>query len=238
MIKVAICEDQKTELVLLQRIVEYLMQDRGLDYNIISYQSGEALLSDYVNHPCDLILLDVIMPDIDGIETGRKIREIDSDVELIYCTSSRDFAIAAYEIHAMGYLLKPYQSSRIGALLDYYLQKHPQMNQNYIQVKSKRKSVIIPYKDIIYMESDNKVVYIHTTTQGSVKVYNKLDVFEQQMRDERFLRCHQSYLINLQYVAGLVDSDFITISDDMIPIRKSGRKLIVKKYEDYLKKII
>ena len=85
------------------------------------------------------------------------------------------------------------------------------------------------------MESDNKVVYIYTTTQGIVKVYNKLDVFEKELSDDRFLRCHQSYLVNMQYVAGLVDSDFIMINDKMIPIRKSGRKLIVKKYEEFFK---
>ena len=88
------------------------------------------------------------------------------------------------------------------------------------------------------MESDNKVVYIHTTTQGDIKVYSRLDVLEADIKDERFLRCHQSYLVNLQYVAGLVDSDFIMIDDSMIPIRKSGRKLIVKKYEEFLKETL
>ena len=175
------------------------------------------------------------MNEIDGIETGKMIRQMDGNVEIVYCTSSSDFAIAAYDVHAMGYLLKPYEPGRIGAVIDYYVQKHPQKNQNFIEVKSRRKSLIIPYKDIINMESDNKVVYIYTTTQGAVKVYNKLDVFEQELADKRFLRCHQSYLVNMQYVAGLVDSDFIMINDKMIPIRKSGRKLIVKKYEDFLK---
>ena len=96
--------------------------------------------------------------------------------------------------------------------------------------------MIIPYKDIIYMESDNKVVYIHTTKQGEVKVYGKLDSFEEQIKDVRYLRCHQSYLVNLDYVAGLVDSDFIMLNDDMIPIRKTGRKLLIKKYEEFMKK--
>ncbi len=59
------------------------------------------------------------------------------------------------------------------------------------------------------MESDNKVVYIYTTTQGIVKVYNKLDAFENELADSRFLRCHQSYLVNMQYVVSVVDSDFI-----------------------------
>ena len=144
----------------------------------------------------------------------------------------------AYEIHALGYLLKPYEPGRIGAVLDYYVQKHPQKNQKFIEVKSHRKSVIIPFKDILFMESDNKVVYIHTTTQGDIKVYSRLDVLEADIKDERFLRCHQSYLVNLQYVAGLVDSDFIMIDDSMIPIRKSGRKLIVKKYEEFLKETL
>ena len=115
------------------------------------------------------------------------------------------------------------------------IQKPPQKEKNYIEVKSKRKSIIIPYREIIHLESDNKVVYIYTTTQGAVKVYNKLDTLEKELKDERFLRCHQSYLVNMQYVAGLVDSDFIMIDNRMIPIRKSGRKLIVKRYEDYLK---
>jgi len=235
MIKVAMCEDSRTDRELLKRIIEYLMKERGLSFQIDVYENGEKLVSSYGNHPCDLIFLDIVMGGIDGIETGRKIREMDSKVEIVYCTSSEDFAIAAYEIHAMGYLLKPYEPGRIGAVIDYYVQKHPQQNQNFIEVKSHRKSVIIPYKDIIYMESDNKVVYIHTTTQGDVKVYNRLDLLEAEISDERFLRCHQSYFVNMQYIAGLVDSDFIMITDSMIPIRKSGRKLIIKHYEEFLK---
>lgn len=235
MIKVAICEDSEVERKLLQKIVDVLMKERGLDFYIDTFEEGEELINGYSNHPFDLIFLDIMMSGLDGIETGRQVRRLDSNVEIVYCTASEDFAIAAYEIHAMGYLLKPYEPGRIGAVIDYYVQKHPQNEQNFLEVKFRRKSVIIPYNDIIYMESDNKVVYIYTITRGNVKVYNKLDVLEEQISQKRFLRCHQSYLVNLQHVAGLVDSDFIMINDEMIPIRKSGRKLIIKKYEEYLK---
>lgn len=238
MIKVAICEDSKMDREVLQRIVEYLMQERGLAFQTEVFENGESLIDGYSNHPFDLIFLDVMMGELDGIEVGRRIRQLDQNVEIVYCTSSKDFAIVAYEIHALGYLLKPYETERIGEVLDYYTQKHPQKNQKFIEVKSHRKSVIIPFKDILFMESDNKVVYIHTTTQGEVKVYNRLDVLEAEVQDDRFLRCHQSYLVNLQYVVGLVDSDFIMIDDSMIPIRKSGRKLIVKKYEEHLKETL
>ena len=238
MIKAAVCDDSELDRTMLEDIVSRLMSDRGLTYDIVTYVSGKELVSGYKNHPYDIIFLDILMEDIDGIETGRLIREMDDKVEIVYCTSSRDFAIAAYDVHAMGYLLKPYETEKIGAVIDYYVQKHPQKNHNYIEVKSRRKSLIIPYKDIIHMESDNKVVYIYTTTHGAVKVYNKLDTFENELSDERFLRCHQSYLVNMQYVAGIVDSDFIMLDDQMIPIRKSGRKLIVKKYEEYIKELL
>ncbi len=236
MIKAAICEDSELDRDILKKIIGFLLEEIGLAYDIVLYSNGQELVSGYKNYPVDIIFLDILMDDIDGIETGRLIREMDENVEIVYCTSSKEFAIAAYDVHAMAYLLKPYETLRIQSVVDYYLQKHPQNNRNFIEVKSKRKPIIIPYKDIIHMESDNKVVYIHTTTQGAVKVYNKLDSFEHELSDSRFLRCHQSYLINMQYVTYVADSDFIMSDDKMIPIRKSGRKLIVKKYEDYLKK--
>lgn len=235
MIKAAICEDSELDRDILRKIIGFLLKDRGLEYEIISYDNGRELVSDYKNHPMDIIFLDILMDDIDGIETGKLIRKMDNNVEIVYCTSSKDFAIAAYDVHAMAYLLKPYETSRIQTVVDYYLQKHPQNNRNFIEVKSKRRPIIIPYKDILHMESDNKVVYIYTIARGIVKVYNKLDAFENELSDSRFLRCHQSYLVNMQYVIRVEDSDFIMSDDHMIPIRKSGRRLIVKKYEDYLK---
>lgn len=235
MIKVAICEDSKMDRDILQRIIEHLLKERELSFQMDVFDSGESLVMGYSNRPCDLIFLDVFMGEIDGIEAGRKIRESDQSVEIVYCTMSKDFAIAAYEIHAMGYLLKPYEPKKIEEILDYYLQKHPQESQKFIEVKSQRKSVIIPYKDIIYMESDNKVVYIHTTNRGDIKIYHRLNALENKIRDERFLRCHQSYFVNMQYVAQIVDSDFIMENGSMVPIRKAGRKLIVKRYEEFLK---
>lgn len=236
MIKVAICEDIEIDRNLLKKIVAVLMGERGVEFQVDIYENGINLINGYSNRPYDLIFMDIMMDGKDGIETGKQIRKLDSNVEIVYCTASEDFAIAAYEIHAMGYLLKPYEPRRIAAVIDYYIQKHPQNDKNFIEVKSRRKSMIIPYNDIIYMESDNKVVHIYTQTRGEIKVYNKLDTLERQINQKSFLRCHQSFLVNLRYVVGMVDSDFILINDDMIPVRKSGRKLIIKEYEEYLRR--
>lgn len=235
MLQVAVCEDKEVDRKILQKIINAIMKERRIDFELDSYESGKELVLNYSNHPYDLIFMDIMMDGADGIETGKEIRELDSNVEIVYCTASQDFAIAAYEIHAMGYLLKPYEPEHIAAMIDYYIRKYPQEEHNFIEVKSRRKSIILPYDDILYMESDNKVVYIYTRTRGEIKVYSKLASLEEKINQKQFLRCHQSYLVNLQYVVGLVDADFIMADKNMVPIRKSGRKLIIKQYEDYLK---
>ena len=91
------------------------------------------------------------------------------------------------------------------------------------------------YSEIEYIESSNSKCILHRTDGNEYTIYKKLNDIEEEINHRAFLRCHQSYLVNMQYVAGLVDSDFIMINDKMIPIRKSGRKLIVKKYEEFFK---
>lgn len=77
MIKVAVCEDSEIDRSMLEEIVGFLMTDRGLEYEIIPYLNGEELVAGYKNHPYDLIFLDVMMNEIDGIETGKMIRQMD-----------------------------------------------------------------------------------------------------------------------------------------------------------------
>lgn len=235
MVKIAICEDSQLDREMLRKIIDALLQKKGDSCEIESFASGEELLERYRKQPFDAIFLDIMMGEMNGMEVGRQIRSLDNEVEIIFCTSTKEFAIEAYEIHAMGYLLKPYETEQIEKVLEYFLKKHPLKKKNFLEVKSQRKSVIIPYSDIIYMESDNKVVYIHTLKQGDIKVYTKLDSLEEKVSDERFLRCHQSYFVNLDYVAGIIDIDFVLNDERRLPIRKSGRKMLIKKYEDYLK---
>lgn len=236
MISVVICEDNELDRDLLREIINFILAGKNLEYNINLYASGQELVSAYKTHQFDILFLDIVMDGINGIETGRLIRETDNKVEIVYCTSSREFAIVSYDIHALGYLLKPYEIPKIEAVIDYYTHIHPEKNHAFIEIKIKHKLFIISYNDIIYIESDNKVVCIYVTKQNVIRIYSKLDAIEKRLSDDRFLRCHKSYLVNMQYISGMVNCDFILPDGQIIPIRKDGRKLIIKKYEEYLKK--
>ena len=95
MIKAAICEDSRLDCKMLKEIVCFLMTDRGLDFQVDTYENAETLVEGYSNHPYDLIFLDIMMDEIDGIEARRRIHAMNTKSEIIYCTSSRNFAIEA-----------------------------------------------------------------------------------------------------------------------------------------------
>lgn len=121
MMKIAICEDNKMENLVLSELVSDLANERELDILLDNFNSGEELLERLKEYRYDVIFLDILMKKIDGIETAKMIRKSDTSVDIIYCTASPDFAIEAYQVHAKSYLLKPYNPKELGEILDDYV---------------------------------------------------------------------------------------------------------------------
>ncbi len=236
MIKIGICDDNEIEYMLLKKIVTTLLTEKGLDYEISTFSKGEELLSAMEKEAFQLLFLDIMMEGIDGIHLGKLIRNHDLDTEIIYCTSSQEFLLASYEVFALGYVIKPYEVVQIGRLLDYFIHKHGISSTKYIMVKSNFMKRKIFFDEIIYVESMNKVVLFQTSSSGEIKVYDKLGNIEKELNNDNFLRCHQSYIINMDFVARMDESEFITITNQVIPIRRKDRKLLRERYYSYMEK--
>ena len=234
LIKIAICEDGKIEQKILANLLRALFQKRGLECVITAYISGEDMLKNYEKGRFDLILLDIYMKQLNGIETGREIRQQDTEVEIIYCTSSADFALESYDVLAVGYLLKPFDKKRLDFLIGLFLQRNPRLKKNHITVLSKYQEKILEFQHIMYVESSDKVVIYHMDNQDAVTVYEQLGKVERQLEDQRFLRCHQSYIVNFDFVQTIDQDDFLLPEEVRVPIRKRERKKIVDKYRDYI----
>ncbi len=215
-------------------MVDSLLVENGIESDIDVFDSGEALLAEYKEKKYQLIFLDIMMGEMNGIDVGKEIRQHDFDTEIIYCTSSQDFLLASYEVFAMGYVLKPYDMLQIGKLIEYFCYKHEIDATKYLTVKSNFIERKIFFREIVFVESMDKVVLFHTNTSGIIKVYDKLGHIDEELSGEdKFLRCHQSYIINLDYVARIVETEFITIMNNLIPIRRRDRKVIRERYYEY-----
>ena len=234
MFRIGICEDCLEERErIFEKAVAYFEKE-NLRYSIQTYSSGDTILAEVEDGTAvfDLILMDIHLGATNGFETAVKIRGIDSQVSIAFLTACRDYAVESYDVGAVAYLLKPLQEERLYALLSKLTRSEKPRS---LTVKQRGRIKSLDYRDILYLESRGHKVVIHLLNQIEEVIYGKLDALEENLDDERFLRSHQSFLVNMDYVME-VDKDFIMEDGNMVSIRTHGRKEIVKKYETYFVK--
>lgn len=236
MVSIGICDDSEIELTILKNFIDKHFLERKLEYTIYSFTSGEELVSYYQEHTLDLLFLDIYMKQLDGIETGRAIRTLDTRVEIIFCTASSSYALESYDLLASGYLVKPFDPDKMRILLEKFIESRPQAEHKHLVVKSNYNNRVIELDDIVHIESDDKVLMIHTTDGEEIRTYGKLNEIEQELDTPNFLRCHQSFIINMTHIKSVDENDFVTDNGDLVPIRKREIRKIKNEYLEYKKK--
>ncbi|MFA6507768.1 MAG: LytTR family DNA-binding domain-containing protein [Treponemataceae bacterium] len=207
---IALCDDEGSELEYLRRLVDEYGRRKQISFTIESFPSGEDLLS-FIRekHGFDIIFLDVFMGASTGVLIARQIREFDKKCSIIFATNSRDHAIEGYGVRALQYLLKPIGADALAEALDQAIEVQLLKETKVIYIKTRQGDYRIPLEDILYAESDARIVTIHRRAQEKVSFYERLDTFESQCQDERFLRCHKSFLVNLEYVHAIANNSVI-----------------------------
>lgn len=123
MSRIAICEDNEMERTVLQELIKAWAEENEVLVEVTGFSSGEELLDQFQVQKYDILFLDIMLEELDGIQTGQQIRSMDAKMDIIYCTAMTDFAIDAYEMHARGYLVKPYEPDKIEAILAQYVKE-------------------------------------------------------------------------------------------------------------------
>lgn len=221
--KIAICDDSKLDRQLLKVVIQTYFENNEEEFKIFEYELGDNLLDDI---EVELLFLDIIM---NGMKIARKLRDIQFKAPIIFLTAHADYAVESYEVYVAGYLLKPYDTNKLTLLLDEVLQRSVQKR---IAVKVKKQHRYLEINDIMYVESDKHVLNIHLKDSRVIQTTEKLSELEKTINSKRFIRCHQSYLVNMDYIKD-AKTDFILSNDIRIPIRVRGRKEIIERYHKY-----
>jgi DNA-binding LytR/AlgR family response regulator len=229
----AICEDDELQRDFFVEILRSYFGEKHIHCFIKEYISGNDLIFDYEeNHVfLDVIFLDIGMPGINGIETARKLRSGKCNSNIFFTTASKDYAIDGYEVDAKGYFLKPYDTKKIFTVMDRIMEQS-EVDRYAIQVRSQ--ILRLPIYEIVYVESANTKCLIHCKNNVVHSIYKKLGDVEQEINDKRFLRCHQSYLVNMDYIKS-AKNDFELIDGSHVPIRQRTLKDIKDIYYSYIK---
>lgn len=228
---VAICDDNIQDIAQIRTLLGEHFHINGYDAAIHTYTSGESLLAAFTAQTFDAVFLDIYMNGMSGIKTAEKLREKNPDFALVFITVSRDHALESYSCRACAYVLKPISYSEIN---NAFLQcRHIFIkNGRFIEIISDRRKVRVPLAKIVFIEVYGKQILIHTTDR-IIKTTTPLDHLE-QLLNSTFLRCHRSYIVNLNHTEAILTNDFRMNNGRLVPMRQRGRSELRDTYAQFL----
>lgn len=205
MIKVALCDD---EPVVRDELLNLLNQYRAQFNSEIEIETFQAPLDLLNAMECgsrfDVLLLDILMPGLNGIETAAEIRRFDSYVKIIFLTSSSDFAVQSYTVNAFYYQLKPIQSETLFRLMDSVLEACERERGGSLILRCKDGITSVETRKIEFCEVMHRTLFIHLISGKVIECTGSLDNLENQLAVYGgFIRFHRSYLINLNHVRNI-----------------------------------
>ena len=229
-LKIAICDDEE---LFLNRLYDHLitiLEDE--QNNIDRYTCGEALLDSFCANKYDIIILDIEMTGLNGIETAKEIRTVDRNVIIAFLTSYEDFAIEGYNVKAERYILKQqpdymYREQIKGLFNDY--------NQNHrkFRYSNNNSAFSARLSDIIYFEVYNRQIVVHTSEQ-EFTFYGKLSDLENEYRCDGFIKVGKSYLINAAYIRFIDGNDIIMKNGQSFLMGRTVKNQVIEEYLNYL----
>lgn len=195
-----ICEDIREHSEKMLEICSQLGEEYSLDITV--FQSARELLQCLYQllqenevFP-DLILLDIELPEMDGITLGKQIREMNADVFLVFITSYIEYAVKGYEANAFRYLLKPLSQEVMRNLLMDIQKEYSKKKK--IPVKTMQGEILLPLQELVYISAEDKCTVLYTKSQHYISDYS-LKKYEEQLREYGFFRIHRKYLVNLYH---------------------------------------
>ncbi|MCC0684319.1 LytR/AlgR family response regulator transcription factor [Clostridioides sp. ZZV14-6345] len=238
-LSIAICEN---EISCINTIKEYLykiINEDEIDYDISLFYSAEELIKNYPSK-LDILILDIKMKGINGIEAAKKIRTFDEYVDIIFITSMINHILDTFEVKAYRYLLKPVNYEVLKSYMNSYIYDFISRN-NKICINSKHigcnSSLFLKTSEIVYIDVMKKTVTIHTEKRNHI-LSTSLSNLENQLTDYGFFRCHHSFLVNARKVVKIEkNTAFLEYNNRLIeiPISKHKAKDFKSKVTLFLK---
>ena len=229
-LKIAVCDDSNIFLNETKTYIEAWAANTGHAVQIFSCDNGDALIEAHKANHMDIIFLDIIMPLLNGMDTARELRQQDRSVNIIFLTSSPEFALESYEVKAQGYLLKPVSEEKIAKELNELVPNFYEEPKHLI-LKTTFGYQKLYFHDIEYVEAQNKRVLFHLYSGKALEISEPLHHFESQLLiSDGFFKCHRSYLVYLPNVDHFNNTEITTRSGQNIPIARGYGKTFKEAY--------
>ena len=231
MIRIAMVEDEAAVREQLQGYIQRYTRQYGTEFAVTEFSDGVEILDAY-RPVYDIVLLDVEMKHLDGMETARRIRELDRDVVLLFITNMAQYAIKGYAVGALDYLLKPVPYFAFSQQLQKAEEKLRRRARHYLAVPVEGGLRRLDTAQIYYMESEGHRVHFYTE-EGEFSAPGALKTFEEKLADLPFARCNSGYLVNLAQVKG-VQQGMVQVGPYELQLSRPRRKAFLAALADHI----
>lgn len=219
----AICDDESAELDYLKHISKKWADTNGYTASISCFQSAEAFLFQYAEEKSyDILLLDIEMNNMSGIELAKIIRSNNKEIQIIFITGYMDYILDGYDVEALHYLLKPIKEEKFFEVLNHAVIKLKR-NEKALILNLCDESVRIPLYEIRFLEVKRNYVTIHANNDFTVK--SSLSDLEKEL-DNVFFRVGRSFIVNLKYIQRITKTDIFLSDSSIIPLPRGLYKTI------------
>lgn len=233
MLCIACCDDDSTWLSSFVNRLDGLMRTRGDPFRIYSFSDGKALLKALGNPnvAMDLLFLDIMLGQEDGLAIAASLHALRPELPVVLISSSPEFALESYTVHPAHYLLKSMTDQSLASALDYCIALHRSPGQLVIRWKKTEK--VLSFSEILYIEVLDSLLKLHTRAGNEYQTGGHLTQLEQRLPPGQFLRCHKSYLVNMDYVEGIRRYTLLLTGGQTIPVSKQNYTAIKEAYLHY-----
>lgn len=231
-IRIAVVEDDPAAC---QQILDYLnryQSENGEHFTVSVFDDG-AKIAEHYRPIYDILLLDIEMKQMDGMEAARRIRQTDDGVVIVFITAAPQYAINGYEVQALSYLLKPVPWFAFSQELKRSIGQARRRENQSILVQAGAKQTRIELDDIIYIESIRHTIIFHTSS-GKVSTSSTLKELESKLASHDFFRSNSCYLVNLRHVTGVEDQNCVMSNGERLRISRPRKKAFVTALAGYI----
>lgn len=239
MLRVALCDDEaKQRAAVGNLLLSYRTQRPGLALKVSVFSSGRELLAAVEETGgFDLYVLDIVMPELSGIDLGVRLRELGSKGSIIYLTVSPEFAIDSYAARAFYYLVKPVKPEQLYQILDSAAAEQEKQKASCVTVKTKDGLQLLRLDDILFAELVGRSVHYHLTSGEQVDSLTVRSSFQEEiaplLADERFFLCGASFAANLFYVTAVEKGHFQMDCGKRVPLSRPLFAQAKRRWADF-----
>lgn len=229
---IVICDDETSSQDVLVSYLNQYTKETDETFNITVLNSGEELIEKLPNNT-DILLLDIKMGQLSGMEAARVLRKQNNYVRIIFITTMTQYALEGYEVHAYGFIKKPVSYEPFKRQLGDALYSLVRQEGHFISISQGAEMLRVNVNDIIYMEAFKHDIQV-VTLKGVQKCNTPLVQFEKQVKDDPFFRCHKSFLVHHKHITKINKDSLLMSNGDSILLSRHRRKEFLMDFSRYV----